>query len=121
MRAPARIQAPSAVRSDGVIPVAFPSGITCESTATRSMSEARALICAAVSSSIPRGAAETRVGCAEWQGTQRSSTIDCARANGTVAAAAAQIEPPPQVVIAMATTEIPAAAVTRIHHAFRPA
>src|SRR4051794_34485766 len=88
-------------------------------TATLSISDACALIWVGVSKTIPFGAAETLVGCAEWHGTQRSSTIACARENGTTPAAATA--PPPVGRIATATAAIPSAAVTGIHHTVRPA
>src|SRR5215510_6012839 len=65
MTAPERIHAPSSVRSSSVIPVAFPSGITRDSTATRSIAAACACISSGVSSLIPSGAAATSVGCSE--------------------------------------------------------
>jgi hypothetical protein len=104
------------------MPVTFPSGIVCELTATRSISLACASICCGSSNTIPSGAASIFVGCAEWHGTQRACTIDCARAKGTAAVpAGSEPDPPSSGRIATATTAIPSAAVTGIHQTVRPA
>ena len=99
--------------------VAFPSGMTCVSTATALIRAACAWICAAVSKTMPSGAAESSVGCCEWQAAQRWATIGCTCANVTFVAPAAGADDAGR--IQTATAAIPAAAVTGIHQSVRPA
>src|SRR3954454_14182082 len=102
------------------MPRAFPIGMIFVVTATLLISDACDVICAGVSNTTPFGATETFVGCEEWHGTQRCSTIACARENETVPAAA--VPPPPSLGrIATATPAIASAAVTGIAHTVRPA
>src|SRR5207253_3459055 len=117
--APWSIQAPSSLRSAFVMCVAFESGMTCVSTATVLISCACALICDAVSSTIPFGGAVVRVGCREWQTAQRCATIGATWANATRGAPAAGAVEAGR--IHTATAAIPAAAVSGIHHSVRPA
>src|SRR6266511_1794456 len=115
--APWRIQRPSRSRSAWVMPVTFPRGIAFVVTACCSIRLACALICEAVSSLIPRGAASTFVGWSEWQAVQRWSTIRLTWANATdVPAADSSCGR-----ITIASAAIASAAVTGIAQTFRPA
>src|SRR4029077_16009562 len=87
--APCAIQAASSCRSASVMWVAFPSGMTCVSTGAAVIRAACAWICAAVSKAMPSGAAESNVGCCEWQAAQRWATIGCTCVNVTFVAPAA--------------------------------
>src|SRR6266511_898350 len=115
--APWRIQRPSRSRSAWVMPVTFPRGIAFVVTACCSIRLACALICEAVSSLIPRGAASTFVGWSEWQAVQRWSTIRLTWANATDVPAADSSRGR----ITIASAAIASAAVTGIAQTFRPA